>query len=179
MTLPPEIAVAPPDVQKHYLEVLAMGYGERWALMVSLQQAPRTAGTDRTFMEGKYGNCGFDDMPPHQATRIIREAKAAGVDIKGKFYMSGLADKRGHCDPEAWVDSTADIKRVAKKRNLSVKGIVNIEAHEEAPVRHDLNPKIAKELAKKEIAKNPKLSMAEARAVVKEKYTPRWKKKKS
>jgi hypothetical protein len=177
--LPPDIAAASKDVQSHYLKMIAAGQAPRFAEMCALQQAPRTAGTDRTFMEGKYGNCGFDDMPPHQATRIIREAKAAGVDIKGKFYMSGLADKRGHCDPEAWVDSTADIKRVAKKRNLSVKGIVNIEGHEEAPKQNDLNPRIAKELAKKEIAKNPKLSMAEARAVVKEKYTPRWKKKKS
>lgn len=175
--MPPDIAAASPAVQQRYLKMIADGQSPRFAEMCALQQPPKTHGTDRTFFEGRYNGQWLDDMPKRQANYILKEAKAAGISTTGKFYMSGLADKRGWCDPEAWISDVSDIRRVAKKRNLSVKGIVNIEGHEEAPKQKDLNPRIAKELAKQEIAKHPKLSMKEAIAKVKEKHVPRWKKK--
>lgn len=175
--MPPDIANAAPHVQHHYLKVLEMGYGEKWAAMVALQQPPGTSGTDRAFQQGRLDGNWMDEMPVHMAKRMVREAKAAGIDITGKQYMSGLSDKRGHCDPEAWVSDLSDVRRVAKKRNLQVRGIINVDAVETPPKQVDLNPKIAKELAKKEIAKNPSLSMKEAISKVKEKHTPRWKKK--
>ena len=76
----------------------------------------------------------------------------------------------------AWVSDLSDVKKVAKARNLNVTGMVNMEAAELPIIRHDLNPRIARELAKKEIAKNPKLSMNDAIAKVKEKHVPSWKK---
>ena len=175
--LPPDIAAAPSEVQRHYLKVLALGYGERWAEMVALSQPPGTKGTDRAFMEGRLDGNWMDGLPDRQAKWMSREAKAAGINISGKYYLSGLADKRGHLDPEAWVDSVADIKRVAVKRNLNVSGIVNVEGTQVEPKPVDLNPRIAKRLAKQEIAKNPKLTMREAVALVKERAVPRWKKK--
>ncbi|NCA13656.1 MAG: hypothetical protein EBS89_05920 [Proteobacteria bacterium] len=75
------------------------------------------------------------------------------------------------------MDSVADIKRVAVKRNLNCTGIVNVEGTQVEPKPVDLNPRIAKRLAKQEIAKNPKLTMREAVALVKERAVPRWKKK--
>lgn len=177
-SLPPDIASASTAVQKHYLKVLQMGYGERWAEMVALSQPPGTKGTDRAFMEGRLDGNWMDGLPERQAKWMAREAKAAGIAIGGKYYMSGLADKRGHLDPEAWVDSVADIKRVATKRNLNCTGIVNIEGRQVEPKQVDLNPRIAKRLAKQEIAKNPKLTMNEAVALVKERAVPRWKKRK-
>ena len=174
--MPIEILNAPAHVQEHYIKVLAMGYGERWALMCALQQPPGTKGTDRAFQEGRLAGNQWDELPARQAKKMIREAKAAGINISGKQYVSGLANKLGHCDPRAWVSDLSDVKRVAKDRNLNVSGLVNIEATELPPIRHDLNPRIAKELAKKEIAKNPKLSMQDALAKVKQKHTPKWKK---
>ncbi len=175
--LPPEIQGASKEVRKHYLKVLALGHGERWALLCALQQPPGTKGTDRAFQEGRLDGNWLDDLPPRQAKRIVREAKAAGINISGKQYMSGLANKLGHCDPAAWVGDVGDLKRVAKERNLTVRGIVDIDGHEEAPVRRDINPRLAKELAKQEMAKSPGLSMRDAIAKVKAKHTPRWKKK--
>jgi hypothetical protein len=176
--LPFEIAQACHEVQQHYLKMIADGQSERFAVMCSLRQAPGTKAADRTFMEGRYSGNWLDQLPKKQAARIVREARASGINPTGKFYMSGLADKRGHMDPMAWVDSVDDIKRVAKVRNLNVQGIVNIEATAQDPAKVDLNPRIARELAKKEISKNPKLSMGDALAKVKEKHLPRWKKKK-
>jgi len=174
--MPPEILNAPAHVQQHYIKVLAMGYGEKWATMVSLQQPPGTKGTDRAFQEGRMAGNQWDELPDRQAKKMIREAKAAGISIAGKQYVSGLANKLGHCDPRAWVSDLSDVRSVAKDRNLNVSGLVNIEATEIEPIRHGLNPRIAKELAKKEIAKNPKLSMQDALVKVKEKHTPKWKK---
>jgi hypothetical protein len=175
--MPPDIANAHPAVQQHYLKMVADGQNPRFAEMCALQQPPGTTGTDRAFQQGRLDGNWLDDMPIHMAKRMTREAKAAGIDITGKQYMSGLSDKRGHCDPEAWVSDLSDVRRVAKKRNLQVRGIINVDAHDTPPVNVDLNPKIAKELAKKEIAKNPSLSMKDAISKVKEKHVPRWKRK--
>jgi hypothetical protein len=177
--MPQDIANAAPSVQQHFLKMIADGQTVRWAEMAALQQPPGTTGTDRAFQQGRLDGNWMDDMPVHMARRIVREAKAAGIDITGKQYMSGLADKRGHCDGEAWVSDLSDVRRVAKKRNLQVRGIVNIDAHETPPVRVDLDPKIARELAKKEIAKNPSLSMGDAIAKAKDKHLPHWQKKAS
>ena len=176
--MPYEIANAAPSVQQHWLKMIADGQTERWATMCALQQPPGTQGTDRAFQQGRLTGNWMDEMPVHMARRIAREAKAAGISTTGKYYMSGLADKRGHCDPEAWVSDVSDVRRVAKKRNLQVRGIVNVDAVDTPPVTVDLDPKIAKDLAKKEIAKNPGLSMGDAIAKVKEKHVPHWKRKK-
>jgi hypothetical protein len=177
MSLPYDIQRASREVQAHYLQMIAEGQSPRWAEMCALQQPPGTQGTDRAFMEGRMDGNWLDGLPERQAKWLTKEAKAAGINIAGKYYMSGLADKRGHLDPEAWVDSVADIKRVAIKRNLNVSGIVKVEGREVEPTTVDLNPKIARSLAKKEIAKNPKLTMKEAVAIVKERAVPHWKKK--
>lgn len=176
MSLPIEIKNAPKHVQDHFKKVLAMGYGERWAAMVALQQPPGTKGTDRAFQEGRLAGNQWDELPARQAKKMIREAKAAGINITGKQYVSGLANKLGHCDPMAWVSDLSDVRRVAKARNLNVSGLVNVTAAELPPKSHDLNPRIARELAKKELAKNPKLSMRDALEKVKAKHAPRWKK---
>lgn len=144
--------------------------------MCALQQAPATRGMDRTFMHGRYNQQWLNEMPKHQAERILREAKAAGISTTGKFYMSGLADKRGHCDPAAWIDSTADIKRVAKERNLTVSGIVNCQGEPQPPKAAKLSKELERKHVRREMQANPKLSRAQAREKVLDKYVPRWKK---
>ena len=177
MNLPYEIAKSPKHIQAHYLKMISEGQTERWASMCALQQPPGTRGTDRAFQEGRLDGNWLDDLPERQAKRIVREAKAAGINITGKYYMSGIADKRGHCDPEAWVSDVSDVKRVAQNRNLEVKGIVNVSARQEAPKNVDLNPRIVRELAKKELQKNPGLSRQEAMRKAKDKALPNWKRR--
>lgn len=176
MKLPFEIGRASPEVQSHYIKMVNAGQSPRFAEMCALQQPPGTKGTDRAFQEGRLAGNQWDELPPRQAKKMIREAKAAGINISGKQYVSGLANKLGHCDPRAWVSDLSDVRQVAKDRNLNVTGMVNMEATDLPPIRHDLNPRIAKELAKQEIAKNPKLSMQDALVKVKEKHAPKWKK---
>ena len=177
--LPFEIEAAPEEIQQHYLRMIRDGQSLGFALMCALQQPPGTKGTDRAFQQGRLDGNWLDKIPPRQAKRMVREAKAAGIDISGKQYVSGLADKRGHMDPMAWVSDTADVKRVAKARNLTVQGAVTHEAAELPPrASVGLNQKIIKEMAKKELAKNPGLTKAQAENIVREKHTPRWKKRK-
>jgi hypothetical protein len=175
--LPHDIARASKDIQDHYRKMIADGQSPMFSEMCALQQAPATRGMDRTLMEGRYDGSWLDKLPKKQADRMIREARSAGISTSGRFYMSGLADKRGHLDPMAWIDSTDDIKRVAKVRNLEVNGIVNVTAEPTPPKRIPLNPKIVEKLSKDMMAKDPKLSKRDAVEAVKDKHTPGWHKK--
>jgi hypothetical protein len=179
MTLPPEIASAGPDVQEHYVRLVNNGQTERFAAMCALQQPPGTRGTDRAFMQGRYNQEWLKNLPQKQADWMIREARTAGINTSGRFYMGGLADKRGHLDPEAWVDSTGDVLRVAKKRDLEVHGIVDYVPPQKPPPKEvDINPRILREHVRKEMKENPKLKRGEAIEKVKDRIVPHWKRKK-
>jgi hypothetical protein len=176
--MPQEIADSRPAVQQHWLRMIADGQTERFATMLALQQAPGVTGSDRTFMEGRNNQEWLDGLPKRQANYIIKEAKASGIDITGKYYMAGIADKRGWCDPKAWVSGRDDVLRVAKERNLEVSGSVNHKPVADLPtVKTDLNPRILRELTRKELSKNPSLTKRQAEELVKSKHVPRWKKK--
>jgi hypothetical protein len=177
--LPPDIASAPPDVQAHYIKLVRQGQAPRFAEMVALGVPPATRGTDRALMEGRLSGQWLESMPKAQADRIIREAKQAGINVAGKFYMGGLADHRRHKDPAAWIDSVADIKKVAQLRDLHVQGIVNHTPPEKPPKRSvDIAPDILREHVIKEMRANPKLKRGEAIEKVKDRIVPHWKRKK-
>jgi len=161
-----------------YARLRAEGYDHRWAEMCSLQCPPGVKGTDRAVMQGRYAEQWLDDMPRDQASRITREARAAGINISGKYYCSGLADKRGHCDPAAWIDSAADIKKVAKERNLTVRGIVEHEGRPmPPPASKPLSERLIRQMSAVERPNHPGKSRRELREIVIEKYAPRWKRK--
>ena len=177
--LPYDIVRAPLAVREHYIRMVNEGQTSRFAEMIALGSPPAVSGTDDQWMANRQNGQSFDQMPTRQAQRILREAKAAGISTAGKFYMSGLANSRQHLDEEAWVGSRADVLRVAKARRLEVKGQINYEPPEGVapPERRDLNPKLVRELAKREMAQNPGLKRADAVARVKERHTPHWKKR--
>ncbi|MFO0452128.1 MAG: hypothetical protein ACK52I_26330 [Pseudomonadota bacterium] len=174
--VPLEIRRMGPEAVAMY-EKLSSQYGEKWAAMCVTQTPPGTRGTDRALMEGRYAGQWLDEMHKDHANKIVREAKAAGINISGKFYCSGLADKRGHCDPAAWIESTGDIKRVAEERNLTVHGIVNHKGRPEPPKRVKLNEKIVKRLVAEERKRHPGKKAGELREMVIEKHAPKWKEK--
>jgi hypothetical protein len=170
-TLPPDIATAPAPVREHFLKVLALGYGERWATMVALQQPPGVSGVDRTFQEGHLDGNWLDKLPKKQAQRMIREAKEAGISTAGKFYFSGIADKRGARDPKAWVSSRDDVLQVCKDRRLEIKGTINYSPGEAPPPKRiDMAPRLVNELVRKELAANPKMKRADAVEAVKKRH---------
>lgn len=177
--LPYEIASAPKDVREHYVRMVESGVGERFAEMAALQQPPGTRGTDRAFMEGRLHGNWMDTMPKHIANKMLSEARAAGISTTGKFYMGGLADGRGHRDPAAWVDSAADVLKVAKQRDLEVHGIVDYVPPQKGPPKEvEINPRILNEHVRKEMKANPKLKRGEAVERAKDRIVPHWKRKK-
>ena len=174
--LPLDIMQAGESVRLHYCKMLDDGQTPRFAAMCALQQAPGTSGSDRAVMEDRLNGEWLDKMPKKQARVILQAAKEAGISPSGKYYMSGLADKRGPSDPSAWIDSASDILRVAKERNLHVNGIVNHEAHEVPPPESKaLSNRLVKELSAKEKAYHPKASAGELKEIVISKYSPRHK----
>lgn len=177
--LPHDIQAASREVQEHYLRMIEAGQHPQFAEMCALQQPPGTRGTDRAFMQGRYNGQFFDSMPIPLARRLIREARRAGINVEGKFYMGGLADKRGHRDPAAWIDSVADIKRVAQERDLHVTGIVEHTPPEKPPPKSvDIAPDILRDHVKREMKANPRLTKGEAAERVKDRIVPHWKKRK-
>lgn len=168
--VPISVKNAGADAVAFYEKLMSAGYGHKWAEMCALQTPPGTKGSDRTYMEGRLNNQQLDRMPKDHAQRIVAAARKAGVNPSGKYYAAGLADKRGPADPRAWVDSTADVMRVAQERNLSVEGAVTHKGVQEAPQRKPLNERVVKELMKKERAGGSTLKDGDLREKVIDKY---------
>lgn len=176
--IPHDIQQAGTEAIRMYKRLLAEGHGHRWAEMCALRKPPGVKGTDRAVMQGRYAEQWLDDMPVDQARRITRDARAAGINISGKYYCSGLADKRGHCDPAAWIDSSADIKRVAQQRNLTVRGIVEHQAVQLPPPKSKvLSERLIREMSAVERKRHPGKSKGELREIVIDKYAPKWRRK--
>jgi hypothetical protein len=168
MDIPRHIRDAGYDAVETYKK--ALPHGERWAEMCALQIAPGTKGLDRTFMSGRMNNQQLDEMPPETAKWMVKEAREAGINISGKYYCGGVADKRRWRDPEAWVSSSDDILRVARKRRLAVSGTVNYDPGPAAPKRKLINEKIVAEEVKKELRKNPRAKAGEVRERIIDKH---------
>jgi hypothetical protein len=84
-----------------------------------------TLNTDNTFLEGHCNNNQMAAMHPTVAKRLADDAAAAGVNIKGKVYLSGLAAYPG--DPHAWVSGKGDVQKVIERRNWNCDGSVKVK----------------------------------------------------
>lgn len=131
-------------------------------------------------MQDRLNGQWLDQMPPHQARRILAEAKAAGISTSGKYYQSGLADKRGPADPAAWIDSAADIKKVAQERNLHVTGIVEHVAREVAPpASKPLSERMIRKFMGQYKQRHPTKKVGELREMIVANHAPRHKRGKA
>jgi hypothetical protein len=148
----------------------ALPHGDRFAAMVALQAPPGTKGTDRAFMQGRLNNQQLNDMPSRQAKYVAAEAKRAGIDISGKYYCGGVADKRGWRDPQAWVGGNDDVLRVAKARRMIVEGSVNYDPGPSPPQRTLISESIVQDEIKKAKRKDPTAKVGELREKVSEKH---------
>jgi hypothetical protein len=173
MEIPVEVKRAGEEAIATYKR--ALPYGEKWAAMVAMQTPPGTKGTDRAFMEGRMNNQQLDDMPVRQAQYVASEAKSAGINISGKHYVGGLADKRGWRDPEAWVSNNDDVLKVAHKRRLAVSGTVNYDPGPADPKRKLISESIVREEVAKEKRRNPSAKTGDLRQKVIEKHAYRAK----
>ncbi len=157
MDVPSHIRAAGSEAVRIYISSMNSGAGERFAEMCALQTPPGTKGSDRAFFEGRSNQQQFDDMPARQAKWLLKEAKEAGINPTGKYYLGGLADRRGWRDPKAWVSNVDDVRRVAQERNLHVEGAVTVEGRPVPPKRTVLNERIIKD----EMRRNPGMSREE------------------
>jgi hypothetical protein len=173
MEIPVEVKRAGEEAIATYKR--ALPYGEKWAAMVAMQTPPGTKGTDRAFMEGRMNNQQLDDMPVRQAKYVAAEAKSAGINISGKHYVGGLADKRGWRDPEAWVSNNDDVLKVAHKRRLAVAGTVNYDPGPADPKRKLISESIVREAVAKEKRLNPSAKASDLRQKVIDKHAYRAK----
>lgn len=106
-----------------YVAMRLDGTDHKMAEMLALQQPPKSK-TDREFLEGHCNGNQFDGQE-YIGDFYADEAKRAGVSIKGKVYMSGLATYPG--DPRAWVADRHDVERVARENGMTVSGAVNFK----------------------------------------------------
>lgn len=153
-----------------YAKLRSEGLSHKWCEMCVFRQPPGVRGTDRSYMHGRYNNQQLDAMPPDHARNIVTLARRAGINPSGKYYASSLADHRGPADPAAWVDSTADVKRVAMERNLTVTGAVEHKGIAVPPKRKPLSERLTREMMKVEKAKHPTMKSGELRELVISKY---------
>lgn len=177
IAVPREIRDAGPSAVDCYARLLSEGRSQRWAEMCALQRPPATRGTDRSFMQGRYNNEQLDRMPEDHARNIVTLAKRAGINVSGKFYAGGLADSRGPADPKAWVDSTADVVRVAQERNLTVSGAAEYRGQAVPRAKSKpLSEKLTQEMMRRERKNHPGMKSGELREMVVEKYGRKVKK---
>lgn len=118
-------------VQKRYEEMIRKGESHNMALMLATRTPCGTNQTDRALWDGRANNHGIDD--DFNRVHMLRRAKRAGIDIAGKVYVGQLADRRGVCDPAAWVSDTSDIRKVCEKRGYGCEGLVKVRAAELDP----------------------------------------------
>lgn len=85
---------------------------------------PPAVMTDSVFLEGHANGNQFENTPS-LGDFYAREAKAQGVDTKGKVYLSGLASHPG--DPRAWVSGRGDVRKVCEERGWHCEGAVNVK----------------------------------------------------
>lgn len=168
--------MAGPGAVAHYQKMLADGQTPRFAEMCACQCPPGVRGTDRAVMQGRYNMEWMNDITPANRYRILAAAKQAGINVSGKYYQSGLADHRGPADPAAWIDSAADIKKVAQERNLHVTGIVEHVAHEVPPPESKpLSERFIKRVMPEYKKAHPGKKAGELRDMIVAKHAPRHK----
>jgi hypothetical protein len=123
--------------------------------------------SDGTFLIGKWGNV------PATARK---KAESLGASVNGRPYFSGLA--RFHGDPEAFVDSKDDIRKLCERRGWSCEGAVNVKAREVEPKAGPvLAPDIVESLVDDMIDKDPGLATKhrqELREAAIDKHGPKW-----
>jgi hypothetical protein len=123
-------------VQARYEAMRRKGESHRLAEMLAFGQGPALL-TDAVFLENHCNGSQWAGPAQEWIGDLYKqEAAKAGVDVKGKIYLGGLARFPG--DPEAWVSGRGDVKRVCESRGWGCTGAVEVKRQEPltpAPVK--------------------------------------------
>ncbi len=162
--------------QAHYVAAVLDGMSPLLAEMFAWQKPPMS-NTDREFLEG---HCNGSQWEGQEVVgdAYAAVAREAGVDPKGKVYLSGLARFPG--DPEAWVDGRGDVQRICEKRGWACEGSVNVKHRDvgNAPVEDvDVADDIVEQRILEKVWDNPELAAMDKGELfhqAKEEIRPHW-----
>lgn len=106
------------------------GCSDRLADLLASRQAPALR-TDTYHFKRLHANP-LEQVRPALRPKYAALAKKAGVSISGKKYMGSLARFPG--DPQAWVDSRGDAKKLIEQRGWGADGLVKVKPKEAPPL---------------------------------------------
>lgn len=109
------------DVYEH---LISIGNSPSMAAMLASQSPPASKNTDSDFCRRESSR--MSGMSDHHRDEVVRIAKRAGINTHGKTYNGQLGK---YDDPLAWVATKDDVKQSAIKKNLNIKGMVNVNAY--------------------------------------------------
>lgn len=144
------------EQQAHYDLCVSNGCTPMLAEMLALQQPPMSD-SEREWAHGRCNENQFENQD-FVGNHHRKLAKKAGVNPKGKFYVSGLATYPG--DPRAWVSSRDEVKSICEKNGWGCRGAVNVarRTDEAPPAPIDVADDLVESYAKQAIAKDPGLA---------------------
>ena len=132
--------------------------------------------TDSTFQAGRRKV--NDLLDPRTRKRYNAMASSAGVSTTGKTYSAQLAGYPG--DPQAWIDSRADVTRICRNRGLQCNGSVNVSGADGDVADRQGVPDdklVGDRIAEIELEKGKPFSREEKRGMaedVRKSITPKW-----
>lgn len=161
-----------PAVQAFYEARRAEGTCHNMAEIFATRRAPGCV-TDREFWRPKHS---MTDVNVAVMRSDEQEARAAGINTNGMYYMKTMSDGRGPQDPEAWVAGRGDVKRLCEKRNYDCEGTVKHKAHERVVERVGVADDVVAEAVSIQIEKEPEKApkAKQLAAEYREKHTPHW-----
>ena len=109
------------EVYDHLIED---GNSPNMAAMLASQSAPASKNTDSDFCRRESSR--MSSMNEHHLDEVVRIAKRAGINTHGKSYNGQLGK---YDDPLAWVSTKDDVKQAAIRKNMDIKGMVNVKAY--------------------------------------------------
>jgi len=119
-----EISLYAESVQKRYRKMVSAGTARSMAFMFATRGAPVMGNSDRAFCEYQHSQM-TRQMDQDERTWITDAAHRAGIRTEGKTYMGQLGT---YDDPMAWVSTKDDAVLAAKKKGVSIEGVLKVKA---------------------------------------------------
>lgn len=160
--------------QWFYIMLRQEGTAPVWAAMTATGHGTRMNNSEGAFFE--HARKRMENWSPWQKKSHHEAARKAGISTQGKVHVGGLGAPD---NPDSWVSGTDDIRAVAKKRNLTIKGHINHQGQAVPPKHVPLAPDLVEEMVSHERSQDPDLdrrcsrdetALRRLRGLVTEKY---------
>ena len=130
------------STQLQYVAARERGESHNMAMIVATRRAPALRTGTRWLSR-------VEDPNPSFAKRQQERARAAGMSVDGKKFLSQLAN--GPDDLEAWVSDDTEVRRLCEKRGWGVAGLPGKETMPVVPEEPDSPYEPAEDLVQAEV----------------------------